>query len=153
MIKILDLISNKFMSVVQTKNLQSRPTKPTPQQTASYNQIFSLNCKGLNNNIKRRSIFEYCKSEKYGIIFLQETHSTNAIEHSWNNENTDSSVFYSHGESNSKGVITIINKQLNCNIVETYLDPNGRYILLKFGSKRIRYYWQIYMHQQLKKNR
>ena len=38
--------------------------------------IATYNVYGLANTIKRKSIFRYLKNERYDIIFLQETHST-----------------------------------------------------------------------------
>ena len=63
------------------------------------------NVRGLQKS-KRESLIEYFKSKfnHHGVLFLQETHSSIKKEHAWVNYFT-CPVFFSHGVSNSCGVL------------------------------------------------
>ena len=68
--------------------------------------LVSQNARGLRTDrVKRETIFNYLKA-KGDIIFLQETHSTPESEIIWKNE-TGCEAFFSHGASNSCGVMTL----------------------------------------------
>ena len=78
--------------------------------------IITNNIKGIQNKNKRLSIVEYFKNKigKNEILFLQETHSTTSDEGKWKDE-FSGPVFYSHGTSNSCGVlITFLAKNKLC---------------------------------------
>ena len=89
----------------------------------------SLNVKGLNKSIKRRSIFRWLHNRKYHFTFLQETYSS--IEHAriWEAE-WGGEVFFSHGTSHSKGVMTLINPILDFKVEKSICDKNGRLLIL-----------------------
>ena len=70
--------------------------------------IISLNVRGLQNDTKRRAIFQYCR-ERATIICLQETHSTPDIEQKWKLE-WGGNILFSHGESNARGCCILIKK-------------------------------------------
>ena len=65
--------------------------------------IYSFNCRGLGNRVKRASIFEWLMHSKGDIYFLQETHSSFNTESSWQQQ-WGGNLIFSHGESNSRGV-------------------------------------------------
>ena len=67
------------------------------------------NIKGIQNNSKRLSVVEYFRNKlgNNGILFLQETHSTFNDENIWKNY-FNGPVFYSHGTSQSCGVLLLI---------------------------------------------
>jgi len=48
--------------------------------------IFSLNVRGIRDQLKRRSIFSYLKDQKAKFYFLQETYSETNDEIIWKNE-------------------------------------------------------------------
>ena len=48
--------------------------------------IASLNVAGLNDVVKRKSIFTFLKSKTYHAVFLQETHATNEVQKLWEKE-------------------------------------------------------------------
>ena len=89
----------------------------------------SLNVNGLNKSIKRRSIFRWLHHRKYDFTFLQETYSS--IEHAriWEAE-WGGKVFFSHGTSHSKGVMTLINPILDFKVEKSICDKNGRLLIL-----------------------
>lgn len=63
----------------------------------------SLNARGLRDNIKRKSIFLFCKGEKANFILLQETHSKPEDEKFWVNQWGDKIIF-DHGSTKSAGL-------------------------------------------------
>ncbi len=100
-------------------------------------KFLSLNTNGLQSDTKkRRGLFRWLKQyhkadEK--IILLQETHSTPNDEIRWKHEwqsKSSSNMFFSHGKSNSKGVLTILPSTLNCNVYKQLSDSDGRILIL-----------------------
>ena len=94
-------------------------------------KIHSLNVRGLQNVMKRKTIFEWLKVKYNGICFLQETHSTEKVETSWSKE-WGGTIFYSHGSSNSAGVAILISPQLSDTITINGFNSviDGRIIVL-----------------------
>ena len=43
-------------------------------------KVASLNVAGLNDLVKRKSIFTLLKSKTYHAVFLKETHATNEVQ-------------------------------------------------------------------------
>ena len=94
-------------------------------------QVNTNNIKGMQNKNKRLSIIEYFKNkiDKNGILFLQETHSTTNDEGKWKDE-FSGPVFYSHGTSNSCGVlITFFGENKIC-VNSQITDKHGRILIV-----------------------
>ena len=73
-------------------------------------EIASLNCRGLNKPLKRKSIFFKCLD--YDIIALQETYINERTAKEWKEE-WKGELFFSEGTNNrSKGQVILINKKL-----------------------------------------
>jgi len=89
----------------------------------------SLNVRGLNKSVKRRSIFRWLHNQKYRFTFLQETYSSIEHAHIWEAE-WGGKVFFSHGTSHSKGVMTLVNPTLDFKVEESICDKNGRLLIL-----------------------
>ena len=64
--------------------------------------IATYNVCGLRDSNKRRKIFHYLHQKNYNVIFLQDTHSTPAVERYWRAE-WGGEIFYAHGSSESRG--------------------------------------------------
>ena len=63
---------------------------------------------------------------------MQETHSIKKKEGTWNNDiGHQHKAYYAHGLSNKRGVCTIIPKSLKNNVVNTEVDPDGRYLVVE----------------------
>ena len=92
-------------------------------------EFLSLNVNGLGDDFKRQSMFLWLKQFNSDFVFLQETHSVRDKENKWKVE-WGGDVFFSHGESNKKGVAILINNRLDYKIVEKIDDPEGRFIVL-----------------------
>ena len=69
--------------------------------------MISNNVNGIQSTKKRLKMIQYLKNKllPQGILFLQETHSAKSNEASWRDE-FNAFLFFSHGSSNSCGVLT-----------------------------------------------
>ena len=92
-------------------------------------KLLSLNVRGLNKSIKRRSIFRWLHNQKLQFAFLQETYSSKNYAHIWEAE-WGGKTFFSHGTSHSKGVMTLINPRLDFKVNTSISDKNGRFLIL-----------------------
>ena len=98
--------------------------------TMSNLRIFSYNCRGLNDTIKRRDVFNLFQTKKADVLCLQETHFVKDIEKKiyseWNGLG-----YFSHGKSNAKGVAVLFRKDLNIKINSIKTDDSGNFIILQ----------------------
>ncbi len=92
--------------------------------------LSTFNCRGLGDSAKRRSIFGWLKKYHKGIIFLQETHTTENIIKIWESE-WNGQVYMSHGSSTARGVAILISPNIDIIIKEIKCDSAGRLILLE----------------------
>lgn len=90
-------------------------------------ECLSLNVRGLNKSIKRRSIFRWLHKQNKDVIFLQETYSSKETTKIWETE-WGGKVLYNHGSSHSKGVMILLNPKLDCQIDEEVYDKNRRFL-------------------------
>ena len=90
---------------------------------------------GHSHSNKRRKLFNYLKkhSSPKAIVFLQETHSTKKVENLWTSQwgCGKGSIHFSHGTSNSTGVLTAFREGLDVKIEATFTDNGGRLLILK----------------------
>ena len=118
-------------------------------------KIVSINVNGLNNPIKRASVFRQFRNEKYDIILLQETHTTKKIVEKWKiewgNKNYDN--VYNHGTSGSKGVAILFGINKTYKINKSTIDENGRFIITEIElNNKIWTILNIYAPTQKNKN-
>lgn len=97
--------------------------------TLSANFI-SLNVKGIRDKEKRTNIFRWCKDKYPDVFFLQESFSTPDVEDKWK-EMWDGTCYFSHGTAHSKGVVVLINRNLDLTVLTAVYDQYGRYVMLK----------------------
>ena len=97
-------------------------------------KLLSLNVRGLGNFRKRRAIFTWCRKQKADLIFLQETHATKNCESQWKKE-WGSSIMFSHGRTNARGVAVLIRSGLDIVILHEHCDSKGRLIMLNAKIK------------------
>lgn len=90
--------------------------------------ICSMNVRGLTDTIKRRQVFNWMHNNNNNIFLIQESHSTERMEHIWNAE-WGNKIHFSHGTSNSRGVC-ILTKGCNLEIKKSYHDKRGRILIL-----------------------
>ena len=89
----------------------------------------SLNARGIRDLHKRKSILTWIEKQKWDITFLQETYSTPEVVNDWKFQWLGEMIL-SHGSNHSRGVLVLINEQLQYEIRNTVIDDEGRYILL-----------------------
>lgn len=93
--------------------------------------IITYNVKGMRDSNKRLKLFHYIRNHlQSGIFFLQETHSTPSDEERWEKE-WGGKLFFSHGSSNSTGVITGFTENFEPEIQKMTSDKNGRILLME----------------------
>ena len=81
------------------------------------------------NKLKRRDTFNFLKSKKYAVYFLQDTHFTNNEENYirflWGYE-----CYFSNFSSQSRGVAILLNNNFEFKLHNTKIDENGNKIIL-----------------------
>ena len=89
----------------------------------------SLNVRGLRGN-KRHTIFKWLNDKKVDVCLLQETFCTasfsNVFDKNWKGKIIHSYSNTSHG----RGVCMLLRKDLECTIIDTTTDDQGRFILV-----------------------
>ena len=73
----------------------------------------SLNVRGLNKSIKRRSIFRWLHNQKFHFTFLQETYSSKECAQIWEAE-WGGKAYFSHGSSQRRGVMLSLENDRLC---------------------------------------
>jgi exonuclease III len=108
-------------------------------------KIRSLNVRGLQTKQKRDLVFTELSKYKQDILLLQETHST-ALDERLYKLKWGPNAFFSHGESNAKGICTIIPQTFPGNCVLHFSDLEGRLLIVKLTLGDTDYYvCNIYM--------
>ena len=100
-------------------------------------KCLSFNVKGIQNNLKRAQIFNFCKEKikNYGVVLLQETHSCNKDIMRWKNEWGDE-IYQNHGTSNSRGTLIAFSNEFDKKVLKYIDDKNGRIQILTFEHKK-----------------
>ena len=96
--------------------------------------IYSLNCNGLNDDVKRKAVFEKLKKKGDGIFMLQETHCTTENEQKWRRE-WGNHMYFSNGTSNARGVAIIITGNYEYRVLRLERDNEGRFLILEIERK------------------
>ena len=87
----------------------------------------------VSSHIKKRlKIFEYLKNKSgpNGTLFLQETHSMKKNEIRWNDD-FDGQIHYSHGKSNSCGVLITFFGSITYTVRKKASDKHGRILIIE----------------------
>ena len=92
-------------------------------------KCLSVNIRGLNKSLKRRTVFRWLHNQHCPFVFLQETYSSKECENIWQAE-WGGEVFFSHGTKHSKGTMILINPRTKCKVEKKICGKNGRYIIL-----------------------
>ena len=100
--------------------------------------FYSLNARGLGQSRKRRTIWNWLRKLKRGVIFLQETHSHTQIEKFWSNK-WGSKIMFSHGTPSSKGVAILFTKGLQYEVENVKTDAEGRFLIVDVKLNDERY--------------
>ena len=89
----------------------------------------TFNVNGLADNVKRREIFNYLIEKKSSLVLLQEVHSVKGCENFWSTQ-WGRKIYFSHGESNARGVAILLAKDFDCQVHNVVKDNAGRYLIL-----------------------
>ena len=89
--------------------------------------VISLNVRGLRNENKRRSIYNYYR-KRADILCLQETHCTDKDEKLWAAE-WGGLAFFSNFSSAARGVCVLIKKGIPVIVPKVHKDEDGRVIV------------------------
>lgn len=87
------------------------------------------NVNGLGHPIKRKKVFSILNSKQFDVVFLQETHLS-AEESEKLCRGWVSHVYYNAGSSQSCGVLTLINRRLQCKYIRQFKDTRGRILIV-----------------------
>ena len=91
-------------------------------------QIGSINARGLGDRIKRREFFNWLRKKQLAVYFIQEAHCTENNMHDWRAEWGYQALF-SCCSSRKAGVMILFNNNITFQILRTYCDPEGRFII------------------------
>ena len=98
-------------------------------------RYLTYNVRGLRDGKKRGAIFEWLRSQKVDLIFLQETHCEGEKEAKvWAKEWGPLS-FWNQGTYRSRGVATLFNKSINASDAKCSVQENGRLQIIDFKDK------------------
>ena len=90
--------------------------------------VVSLNVRGMRND-KRYNIFNWLRTKKFDVCLLQETFCDSKLSKKFN-KGWAGQVLHSYSKSiHSRGVCIVLGKQLNCRVIDTITDNDGRFIL------------------------
>ena len=112
-------------------------------------KVASLNCRGLNKKIKRKSVFN--QLIQYDIIFLQETYITNAKLKEWELD-WNGKLYFVEGTNKSNGLITLINAKFPHDDIETIIKKD-RIMCQKINIHDTSYYFINIYAPNLKKDK
>ena len=89
------------------------------------------NVKGMQSSKKRLKLMQYFKDKigSNGVLFLQETHSESKVEQKWKKD-FKSPIFFSHGKSNSCGVLIAFFGTGTFTVKKQQTDKEGRILIL-----------------------
>ena len=100
--------------------------------------FISHNVKGLGDKRKRKRQFKYLQDQvrNNGIIFFQETHSSNATQKKWGEDfGKKNTIIFSHGKSNARGVAIGFCGNLDYTLIKTETDSEGRFVVIEAKMK------------------
>ena len=94
-------------------------------------RFLSSNVSGLRSSKKRVKMFEYFKGKivNSGIIFLQETHSSEDTFNEW--QDNFKELFFSHGTTSSCGVMIGYLGSKKFSVNKICKDDNGRVLIVE----------------------
>ena len=85
--------------------------------------------RGLKDKIKRCEFYNYLRQKQIDIGFIQETHCTKKERKWWRNQ-WGGEMYFSDGESNSKGVAIVFAQSFDFKVEKIVQDDSGRALLM-----------------------
>ena len=99
--------------------------------------ICCLNAQGLNNDLKRRDVFDRLHNKHFSIVCLVDTHFDKSKERIYSAE-WGYSTCYSSFNSQSRGVSIMFKNNFEFKIHNTYRDTNGNLLVLDIEIEKRR---------------
>lgn len=96
-------------------------------------KVSSLNCRGLNIQEKRRQILYHFHKLRTQILLLQETHFRTDKIPQFLHKQYPVWFHSTNPSAKSKGVFIAFHASFTPNVLDTYIDPLGRYIFIKLS--------------------
>ena len=100
-------------------------------------KIGSLNVRGLRDVNKRKCMFNFFHNEKLDIVCIQESHLQKKdmwlVKKQWGSKNK---VLCSHGETNARGVMTLIKSDSNIKVLKYMADSEGQYCITELQCEQ-----------------
>ena len=90
-------------------------------------RILSINARGIANDKKRRTIFDFHRNNA-DILIIQETHSTAECERIWRNE-WGGKIIFSHGSGSARGIAMLMTEKVSQHMQNIEVSIEGRYIM------------------------
>lgn len=90
--------------------------------------VFSVNVRGIKNEVKRKSLFLFLQNKGADFYFIQETHSSELNISHWSSP-WGRNVWFSHGSNHSAGV-AILQGKFGGKIIKHDTDKDGRWLIL-----------------------
>ena len=89
---------------------------------------------------RRFKLIQYFKEKRgsTGVLFLQETHSNSKVEQKWK-EDFRGHIFYSHGKTNSCGVLTAYFGKETFTVKKQETDKEGYILILDVSVNDFEY--------------
>ena len=99
--------------------------------------IFSLNCRGLRDGVKRKALFARLQHNLYDVICLQEVHVVQTDLEFWKKQ-WNGNMVASCGTNRARGCL-MLSRNNNVEFSEIESDNEGRYIIVncKFNSREL----------------
>ena len=91
-------------------------------------QISSLNVRGMGDKQKRSEIFRWLRAKRFCIYLLQDVHCSRENTAVWSAEWGYKALF-SCCSSSKGGVAILFNNNFSFQILRSYSDVNGRFII------------------------
>lgn len=90
--------------------------------------VFSVNVRGIKNEMERKSLFLFLQNEGADFYFIQETHSSEVDVSHWRSQ-WGRNVWFSHDSNHSAGV-AILQGKFGGKIIKHDTDKDARWIIL-----------------------
>jgi len=98
----------------------------------------SLNVRGLGDKLKRREMFNWLRRKSYSVYMIQEVHCSKNTISVWSAEWGYKTLF-SCCTSAKRGVAILFNNNFGLQLLRTYLDPKGRFIICDIIADKTMY--------------
>ena len=96
----------------------------------NYLNFLTLNIRGLGGKQKSKAVLDWLQNNAKGVTFLQETHSDENLAVKLEKIYWKGSLYYSHCNTNSKGVVILFHPTFTPELIDRFDDMNSRYFIM-----------------------